>query len=123
MDLLAAYYGDKGKPPPFANTRDLQNAIDSIETGDVPWQSFNISYSGPKPDGDTPAWMNEEYTVWYRCPQQLLINQLGDRSLGKEMDWAPKRVYRRGLKREYGNFMTGNWAWEEAVSVHWCCCD
>ncbi len=118
MGLLAAYYGDNSdKPPPFANTQDLHNAIDSITTGDVPWQAFTISYSGSKPDADVPGWMNQEYTVWYRCPRQLLINQLGNRSFANEMDWAPKRVYRRGLKREYCDFMSGNWAWEEAVRM------
>lgn len=115
MELLAAYYG-KEKPPPFVNHQDLQNAIDSIPMGEVPWETFSISYEGPKPAGNIPPWMEQEYTFWYRCPRQLLINQLSDRSFAKEMDWASKRVYRRGLKREYKDFMSGDWAWQEAVS-------
>ncbi|KAI0083393.1 hypothetical protein BDY19DRAFT_978759 [Irpex rosettiformis] len=116
MDLLAAYYGDD-IPPPFANSHDLHNAIDAISAGEVPWQSFTISYSGTKPAANVPQWMEDEYTVWYRCPRQLLINQIGNRSFAQEMDWAPKRVYRRGLKREYEDFMSGNWAWEEADRI------
>lgn len=117
MDLLAAYYGSD-KPPPFANHQDLHNAIDAITVGEVPWQSLTVSYTGPKPVGNAPQWMDDEYTVWYRCPRQLLINQIGNRSFADEMDWAPKRVYRRGLKREYKDFMSGDWAWEEAVSMN-----
>ena len=103
------------KPPPFANHDDPHNAIDSIETGEVPWQSFTVSYAGPKPAQDVPQWMDQEYTVWYRCPRQILTQQLGNPRFAKEMDWAPKRVYRKGLKREYQDFMSGNWAWQEAV--------
>ncbi len=115
MELLAAYYGEE-KPPPFANHQDLRNAIDAIPVGDVPWQTFSVTYEGPKPSQNVPQWMEEEYVVWYRCPRQLLINQLGNRSFVREMDWAPKRVYQRGLKREYKDFMSGDWAWQEAVS-------
>ncbi len=118
MELLAAYYGNE-KPPPFANHRDLYNAIDVISVGEVPWQSFTISYSGPKPSQNVPQWMEDEYTVWYRCPRLLLLNQIGNTSFASEMDWAPKRVYRRGLKREYKDFMSGDWAWEEAVRAGW----
>lgn len=96
----------------------MYNAIDSISVGEVPWQAFTVSYTGPKPVQDVPSWMEAEYTVWFRCPHDLLLNQLSDRSFAEEMDWAPKRVYRRGLKREYRDFMSGDWAWEEAVSPH-----
>jgi hypothetical protein len=32
--------------PPFANHSDLYETIDSTPVGDVPWQSFSLTYDG-----------------------------------------------------------------------------
>jgi hypothetical protein len=32
--------------PPFANHSDLYETIDSMRVGDVPWQSFSLTYDG-----------------------------------------------------------------------------
>lgn len=34
------------------------------------------------------------------------------------MDFAPKRVFVVDGSREYGDFMSGNWAWKQAVHPH-----
>lgn len=82
MELLAAHYGND-KPPPFANHQDMYNAIDSISVWEVPWQAFTVSHTGPKPVQDVLSWMEAEYTVWFRCPRELLGNQLSDRSFAE----------------------------------------
>ncbi|KAI0072467.1 hypothetical protein K474DRAFT_1686626 [Panus rudis PR-1116 ss-1] len=100
-------------PPPLAGHEHLHDLIDAIPLGDVPWQSFSIKYEGPLPSGEVPSWMEKEYDVWYRCPREVLQQQLRNSDLAKHMDYSPKRVF-RNCKREYEDFMSGNWAWSQA---------
>lgn len=115
MQLWAATL-PSGTPPPFADHKDLLNCIDSIPHGEVPWQSFTVGYTGPLPEGDIPPWMEAEYDVWFRCPREIARNQLSNPMFANEMDWAPKRVFDKHGKREWSDFMSGNWAWRQAVS-------
>ncbi|KAJ7928656.1 hypothetical protein B0H13DRAFT_2311264 [Mycena leptocephala] len=41
--LLAALY--RGTDPPFADHKDLYATIDAIQQGDIPWQSFSVTYN------------------------------------------------------------------------------
>jgi methionine synthase II (cobalamin-independent) len=41
-------------------------------------------------------------------------NQLGNPDFTKEMDYAPKQVF-KDSKRQYIDLMSGNWAWKQAV--------
>lgn len=114
LDLFA----DEGRlrGPAFGNHKDLYSDIDAIKTGEVNWKSFKVKYSGPLPeDGEPPPWMLQEYEVWFRDVDEVLANQLKNPTFANEMDWSPKRVFRR-RKRQYCNFMSGNWSWRQAVS-------
>ena len=76
MHLWAATLPE-GEQPPFADHDDLHNAIDAIPHGEIPWQSFAVSYGGPKPEsGNIPPWMDAEYIVWFRCPREVARQQL-----------------------------------------------
>ncbi|KAI0278315.1 hypothetical protein BC826DRAFT_1094727 [Russula brevipes] len=106
-------YGDE-ETPPFANARDLYNVIDATELGDVPWQAFAVKYSGEIPQ-DRPNWMSASYEVWFRDPLTVMENQIGNRDFAKEIDYAPKQVFSMGSKRQFSDFMSGNWAWNQAT--------
>ncbi|KAJ7048804.1 hypothetical protein C8F01DRAFT_1266590 [Mycena amicta] len=109
--LLAALYQDD---PFFNNHRDLYTMIDSIQQGDIPWQSFAVEYTGPRPEtGEIPSWMTEKYEVWFRCPLAIFERQLANPDFKDELDWAPKRVYKDG-KRQFTDLFSGNWVWEQA---------
>jgi len=41
--ILAALYPDD--LPTFADNKDLYNTIDAMEVGDVPWDSFTVTYN------------------------------------------------------------------------------
>lgn len=110
-----ASHGTEG--PPFTDKDDLYRTIDAIELGDAPWESFSLSYDGDLADSDNTPWKREEYTVWMRDPRQIMHNQLGNQDFAKEMDYAPKHVCDEDGKRQYGDFMSGDWAWRQAVSV------
>ncbi|KAI0080515.1 hypothetical protein K474DRAFT_1704591 [Panus rudis PR-1116 ss-1] len=116
IDELMQLWNDtlpEGTSPPFADHTHLHDLIDSIPLGDVPWQSFSIKFEGPIPEGEVPSWMQKDYDVWYRCPREVIRQQLCNTDFAKHMDYAPKRVF-RDRKREYEDFMSGNWAWKQA---------
>lgn len=114
MQLWAATL-PPGQDPPFADSRDLYESIDTIPLGDIPWQEFRVTYTGPIPDENVPPWMLREYTVWFRCPRRVLHIQIGNPDFADDMDFTPKQVF-HGAEREYKDFMSGDWAWQQAVS-------
>lgn len=107
--------------PPFVDVNDMHATIDAIQHGDAPWQSCTISFkeASDNAEPDSAPWKVKTYEVWYRDPQVILKLQLGNRDFAGEMDYAPKKVYdSEKKKRRYQDFMSGQWAWEQAVSYH-----
>lgn len=115
MEIWAATLPDNVEPP-FASTKDLYDTIDAIEDGDVAWESIKVSYAGEVLEDDPATWKHKEYDVWYRNPLSVLRNQLGNPDYASEMDYAPKEVRDENDKRRYCDFMSGDWAWRQAVS-------
>jgi hypothetical protein len=72
LDLWAATLIKHNDSPPFTGHRDLYETIDSTPLGDVPWQTFSMSYSGRRPAENVPPWMTAEYDVWFRCRDSFL---------------------------------------------------
>lgn len=102
------------KRPPFANSKDLDNTIDAIKEGSAPWQSFTVGYHGEVPDDDPPGWMSEEFVVWHRDPRTVIHNMLANPEFAKDFAYSPYRQF-DGDSRRWSHFMSGNWAWRQAV--------
>jgi hypothetical protein len=117
MDLLAAQ-GEGASQPPFASAKDLHDVIDATQAGDIPWEAFRIKYNGITCAQNNPKWMSASYEVWFRSPLKVLENMIGNPDFATEMDYAPRQDFDRGGKRLYLDLMSGNWAWEQAVSFH-----
>jgi len=117
LQLMAASLATHGDTPPFVNHRELYETIDAIPVGGVPWQSFTFTYEGPKPADDPPKWMDAEYVVWYRDPHELFLEMLKNPEFAKSFDAAPLRQYNENGDRQYENFMSGDWAWKQAVRI------
>ena len=113
--LWAATLVKYGDSPPYANHRDLYETIDATPIGGVPWQSVTFQYNGPRPD-DIPTWMENEHTIWFRDPRLLFKNMLENPDFAEYFDYSPHRQYDAKGSRRYQNFMSGDWAWEQAVS-------
>ena len=111
LNLLASLYDGQ---PPFMSHRELYSTIDAIKQGEIPWNSFSITYNGVRPQQNPPVWMNESYEVWFRSPLQVLEGQIANPEYENMMDFAPKQVYHKG-KRQYSDLLSGNWAWDQAV--------
>lgn len=143
MDIWASYGQimgiDPENGPPFANAQDLYDTIDSTELGGEPWQvstvifmtrsftligviawqAFSVQFNGNvcvAGQTEAPRWKTEPYEVWFRDPLKIAEGQIGCKDFVGEMDYAPKRVFTRGGDRQYSDFMSGNWAWRQAVS-------
>lgn len=72
-------------------------------------------YTGPKPLGEAPPWMEAEYELCFRDVRQATQNMLASPDFKNEFDVAPYRESDERGERRYSNVMSGNWAWEQAV--------
>lgn len=121
LDLWAASLFPHGTPSPFKDHDELYETIDRTPLGDVRWQSFNLSYGGPKPDGEVPTWMTDAHTVHFRDPREIIKNMLANPDFKDEIDYAPLREFDNlgDRNRRLRNFMGGDWVWRQAVSQTW----
>jgi hypothetical protein len=103
---------------PFQNTEEVLNVIDEINLGHVPWEMFSLEYPGELPDSNPPSWMTKEYRIWFRDPRMLIHTILGNKDFDGEIDYSPHQIFVNG-KRTYSNFMSGDWAWKQAVGGHY----
>jgi Plavaka transposase len=114
LDLWALTLLKHNEVPPFANHMDLYNTIDSTPLGDVPWQNFSLRYSGDEAR-EGPQWMKSDYDVWFCDPHTIVKNMIDNPDYHNHIDVAPVRTFNSKGIRVYQNFMSGDWAWEEAV--------
>lgn len=93
IDQLLHLWGSSLTPhqdtPPFADHTNLYKTIDATPTGDTPWESFRLKYSGNKPSEDVPSWVNKSYNVWFQDPQVGIKNILSNTNFNAEIDYAP----------------------------------
>jgi hypothetical protein len=101
--------------PPFSNYRELCKTIDATPVGGVAWQNIDLSYQGQLPE-EAPMWMEDQYTLWYRDPRLVFKNMLENPEFQELFDYAPFRQYDANGDRRYENVMSGDWAWNQAVS-------
>jgi len=119
LELWAATLIPHGDSAPIANHLDLHRQIDAIDLGDVQWEHAYLKYEGPLPETTHhPEWKTTEYDIWYRDPRQVIKNILARPDLEGHIDYTAYQEF-NGEKRQYGNMMSGDWAWRQSVrSVH-----
>ena len=116
MQIWANTLPEGQNHPPFADHSDLYNTIDATTLGDAPWQSFSVTYSGELPvDGNIPSWMLSEYDIWFRDPKVVLQNQLRNPDFKNEIDFAPYQKFDDHGEREWKEFMSASWGYQQAV--------
>ncbi|KAG2030826.1 hypothetical protein BDR03DRAFT_936547 [Suillus americanus] len=115
LDLWASTLKKHNDKPPFTDCRDLYKTIDKTPLGDVKWQSFSVHYNGERPDTDVPPWMDQVFEVWYRDPREVIRNMLANADYAKEFYYRPYREFSTdGNERQWKDFMSGDWAWDQA---------
>jgi hypothetical protein len=119
LSLWAASLATHGDEPPFSKATDLYNTIDSTPLGDAPWESFSLQYNGTRPSEGVPPWMDAEYDVWFRDPCTLVHNLLSNPDFKSDFDYAPFQEHTSDGVHRFQEFMSGNWSWNQAVSLHY----
>ena len=112
--LWAQRHGNTGGAP-FDGQSHLYTTIDGIDKGDAPWHCLKAQYNGPI-DANSLTWKLHNYEVWHCDPSVVLQNMLDNPDFKHTFDTAPSQCFRRGGKRRWTNFMTGNYSWRQAVS-------
>ncbi|EMD34081.1 hypothetical protein CERSUDRAFT_56026, partial [Gelatoporia subvermispora B] len=114
--LWAATSAQKQGQPPFRNTKEMHEIIDNISLGDVRWKTATIWYKLTESDrpGPHPNWKTQDYKINYRDPHAIVRNLLANHDFDGEFDYTPIRDQTRkdGLRRR--DFMSGDWAWDQA---------
>ena len=122
LGLWAASLAIHDDEPPFSNATHLYSDIDLTPLGDVKWESFSLQFNRCRPIENTPPWMQAEYDVWFRDPRTLVRNLLSNPDFKTGFDYAPYQE-RTGVPgtanrvHRFQNFMSGNWAWNQAVGL------
>lgn len=131
MHLWVATLVKQADEPLFHNHEDLYSTINSTPLGEAPWLSHSFDYQGMKLDGLIPSWMEETYEI-YKCnPLTLVQNILSNPDFNGRFDYAPYWEFRvpSGCNVDpskhwwYHDFMSANWAWNQAVRILLCCGD
>jgi len=116
LNLWAASLAPHNDTPPFNNHERMYETIDATSLGDVAWQSFSLKYNGELAGDNIPAWMTDEHEVWFRYPRELVQNLLSNPDFDGEFDYSPLQEYDTAGNHRFQNFMSGDWAWKQAVS-------
>lgn len=116
IEIWEDFTEDCGGERPFRNAQDILNTIDAIDLGHVPWETFSLEYPGEPSETNPPSWMTKEYRVWFRDPRQVIHTILANHDFDGEIDYSPHQVFVGG-KRKYSDFMSGDWAWKQAVGA------
>ncbi|KAI0746738.1 hypothetical protein C8Q80DRAFT_1321332 [Daedaleopsis nitida] len=117
LELWHASLLKHGDTPPFHNHTELYETIDQTPWGDVDWESFDMSYGGPQPNGEVPSWMNDAYTVHFRNPRSVVLNMLKNPDFKDEIDYTPFQEFSQDTSRRLKNFLGGDWAWRQADAI------
>jgi hypothetical protein len=111
QESLAVYGGEA----PFFNHEHLYDKVDEIPIGGVPWQHFVMSYNGPCAENGTLPWMKNDYEVYFRDPHHLLSDMLANPQFAEDFDYMPEQQFDMNGSHKYKHFMSGDWAWKQAV--------
>ncbi|KAJ7238115.1 hypothetical protein B0H12DRAFT_1204309 [Mycena haematopus] len=114
LDLWAASVIPYGGTAPWKNSDDLYATIDAIQSGDMPWKTYQLHYTGPLPPGTPPKWMTQMYEVCTRDLRAVLHHQLETTSFEDDIDMIPYRQFNHAGARVWSNLMSGEWAWKQA---------
>ena len=115
LELWAATLVPYGISPPITNHAHLLQQIDSVRLGDVPWDSFSLSYDDPPPKtACPPEWKTTEYEVWFRNPRSVVREILRNPEFNGHIDYSAYQEF-EDSQRRYCNMMSGDWAWRQSV--------
>jgi hypothetical protein len=117
MGIWDKFIEDSNKTPPFQDHQDLYSTIDSGSLGNIPWEHFKAMYTGDLSAArPIPDWIMTPHEVWYQNPRKVIHDLLANTDFNGEFDYVPYQEYSHvDNKGHWNDFMSGNWAWKQAV--------
>jgi hypothetical protein len=97
--------------------KDLLAYIDSVPMADIPWQSFDVSYTEEIPAYGAPRWMFEKFECHFRDPRLLVRQMLANRNFDGHFDDAAYQKFNKKGKRTRKDFMSADYVWYQSVSA------
>jgi hypothetical protein len=116
LHLWAVSLAVHNEEPPFTNSTSMYKTIDSTPLAGTVWESFSLQYNHDGDPEDVLSWMDAEYDVWFRDPRSLVHNLLSNPDFKAGFDYAPFQEHTKDGVHRFQDFMSGNWAWRQAVS-------
>ncbi len=96
--------------------------INEISVGDALWHSFLVWYNdrldGADYSGPQPKWMLDVHEVFYRDPWLVVHQMLANPDFKDGMDFSLYCVFNKDGACQYQHLMSGDWAWDQAVSPY-----
>jgi hypothetical protein len=116
LDLWAAQALRAKEEARWASPEAMYDTIDAIQLGDVAWSTDHFYYTGPRPDGASPQWMDTTYELCRRDVRKVIHQQLASPEFKDQSEYRPYMQFNGRGRRVYSNVMSGSRAWMRAVS-------
>ena len=93
----------------------MYETIDQIQAGLAPFRSYWLKYNGPMLP-TPPKWMMQEYELYAHDPPLVLQQQLATPKFSNKFDPIPYHRFNSTGDQVFSNLMSGDWAWDQAVT-------
>ncbi|KAH9069689.1 hypothetical protein EDB83DRAFT_2505890 [Lactarius deliciosus] len=94
---------------PWRSAKEMYATIDTIKIGSLPFQTFMLQYTGPKPLVP-PCWMEEVYKLNTRDILEVVQEQLATSDFKSQFDYVPYKEFNGRGECVWSNLMSGQWA-------------
>ena len=101
----------------WRSAMELYDSIEKIQHGSAPWKTYSFRYLGPLPPLP-PQWMTCTYELCTCDTRQVLQHQFANPDFKDKINYTPYKQFNKSRKRVWSNFMSGDWAWRQAVSCN-----
>lgn len=99
---------------PWKTTKEMYTTIDAIQTGALPFKTYNFHYTGTKPS-TPPHWMEQGFELNARDVLAVVREQLATSAFDGQIDYVPYQEFNSKGERVWSNLMSGSWAFKQAV--------
>jgi hypothetical protein len=119
LHLWSVSLEGSGTLPPFQNHKEMYKTINHTVHRDIPWSSFSLQYNGKKLPNDVPSWMDTTYEICYCNSHAVIHEMLTNPEFKDHMDYKPYHKYNHKTEKwEWQDFMSGDWAWLQAMHFY-----
>ncbi|KAH9910467.1 uncharacterized protein BXZ73DRAFT_108958 [Epithele typhae] len=102
---------------PFPQSKpDIEDLIDAIPYGEVPWRTLLVRYRGVV-GPDSPSWKRQIFKLHTRDSLRSVETLAGNPEFKDQFDYVPYEEYTGPNCRRVCNLMSGQWAFNKANEI------